>query len=175
MKKSNWIIFLTNGFIAILFGLLALLMPHETILTTTIYIGLVIFIGGLITLYVAYKNFKAKKPYMLLMTEALFAIAIGAVIAFSPKTSLQVVFILVGVWAVILGLFQIIISVQMRKKTSNHGLFTINGIITLAFGLLLFFDPFGAIRALLAIIGIIAIAAGILMIYLAFKVRGIKE
>jgi uncharacterized membrane protein HdeD (DUF308 family) len=175
MKKSSWVIFLTNGLIAILFGMLALLVPHDTILATTIYVGLVILIAGLITLYVTYKNFKAKKPYMLLMAEGLFALAIGAIIAFYPKSSLYIFLILVGIWAVIMGLFQIIIAVQMRKKTSNHSLFTINGIITLVFGLLLFFDPFGAIKALFVIIGLIAVVAGVLMLYLAIKVKRIKE
>jgi uncharacterized membrane protein HdeD (DUF308 family) len=175
MKKSNWVVFLINGVIAIIFGLLALLVPHETILTTTIYFGLFILFAGLITLYVAYKNFKAKKPYLLLMAEGIFAVVVGAVIAFYPKSSLYIFLILVGIWAVIMGLFQIIISVQMKKKTSNHGLFTINGVITLVFGLLLFFDPFGAIKALLTIIGLIAVVAGLLMLYLAIKVKGIKD
>ncbi|MCU0370217.1 MAG: DUF308 domain-containing protein, partial [Bacteroidales bacterium] len=160
MKKSNWVIFFVNGIIAIVFGLLALLVPHETILTTTIYFGLFILLAGLITLYVSYKNSRAKKPYLLLMAEGILAVVVGGVIAFYPKSSLFIFLIMVGVWAVIMGLFQIVIAVQMRKKVSRHSLFTINGIITLVFGILLFFNPFGAVKALMAVIGLIALAAG---------------
>jgi uncharacterized membrane protein HdeD (DUF308 family) len=175
MKRSNWVIFFVNGLIAILFGLLALSVPVETIVTLTIYFGFVILIGGLIMFYFSYKTMKNKKPYLLLMAEAILAILIGAVIAFYPKGSLQVFLILVGIWASIIGLLQIIVAVQMRKKVSNHGMFTINGILTLVFGLLLFYNPMGAMKALFMVIGIIALISGVLLVYLGIKVRGIKE
>jgi uncharacterized membrane protein HdeD (DUF308 family) len=175
MKKSNWIVFLVNGLIAILFGLLALLVPTETIMTLTIYFGIIILLGGLIMFYFSIKNMKAQKTYLLLMAEAILAILIGAVIAFYPKGSLQIFLVMVGIWATIIGLLQIIVAVQMRKKVSNHSMFTLNGVITLVFGLLLFFNPLGAIKALFMVIGLLALAAGVLLVYLGFKVKGIKE
>jgi uncharacterized membrane protein HdeD (DUF308 family) len=172
MKKANWIIFLVNGVIAILFGLLALLVPVGTILTLTIYFGLLILLGGLIIFYFSFKSMREQKPYLLLMTEAIFAILLGAVIAFYPKGSLQIFLILIGIWATIMGLLQIIVAVQMKGKVSNHGMFTLNGIITLVFGLLLFFNPMGTIKALFVIIGLLALVAGLLLVYLAFKIKG---
>ncbi|MCK9400312.1 MAG: DUF308 domain-containing protein [Bacteroidales bacterium] len=172
MKKTNWIIFLVNGVIAILFGLLALLVPAETIVSLTIYFGLLILLGGLILFYFSYKNLRAEKPYLLLMAEAILAILIGAVIVFYPKSSLQIFLIMIGIWATIMGLLQIIIAVQMKGKVRNSSLFTLNGVITLVFGLLLFFNPMGAIEALFIVIGLLALIAGLLLVYLAFKIRG---
>ena len=175
MKKSNWIIFLVNGLIAILFGLLALFVPVETIVTLTIYFGIFLLSAGLVMFYFSYKNMKARKSYLLLMSEAILAIIIGAVIAFYPSGSLKIFLVLVGIWATIIGLLQIIVAVQMRKKTSNHSMFTINGILTLVFGLLLFYNPLGAIKALFMVIGLIALVSGVLLVYLGFKVKGIRE
>jgi uncharacterized membrane protein HdeD (DUF308 family) len=175
MKKSNWITFFVNGLIAILFGLLALFVPTETIMTLTMYFGIIILLGGLVMFYFSYKNMKAQKTYLLLMAQAILAILIGAVIAFYPKGSLQIFLVMVGIWATIIGLLQIIVAVQMRKKVSNHSMFTLNGVITLVFGLLLFFNPLGAIKALFMVIGLLALAAGVLLVYLGFKVKGIKE
>jgi uncharacterized membrane protein HdeD (DUF308 family) len=174
MKKSNWSIFLVNGLIAILFGLLVLLVP-EKIVTLTMFFGILVLIGGLILFYISYRNLKAKKSYLLMMSEAIFAFLVGAVIAFYPGLSLQIFLVMIGIWATIIGLFQIIISVRMKGKVSNHGMFTINGVITLVFGLLLFFNPQGTIKALFSIIGVLAIIAGLLLFYLAFKVRGVKD
>jgi len=129
----------------------------------------------LIMFYAAYNSMKKKKSYLLLMVEAIFAILIGAVIAISPGNSLNLFLILVGIWAVAMGLLQIIVAVQMRKKVSNHNLFTLNGIITLVFGLLLFYHPMGTAKALLIVIGILALGAGVLLVYLGFKVKGVKE
>lgn len=172
MKKTNWIIFLVNGVIAILFGILALLVPAETILTLTIYFGLLILLGGLILFYVSYKNLRSEKPYLLLMSEAIFAILIGAVITFYPKSSLQIFLIMIGIWATIMGLLQIIVAVQMKGKVSHHSIFTLNGVITLVFGLLLFFNVMGAIKALFIVIGTLALISGLMLVYLAFKIRG---
>ena len=175
MKKSNWSIFMVNGIIAILFGLLALLVPIETIVTLTVYFGVLILLGGLIMFYFSYRNMRQRKTYLLLMAEAILAFLIGAVITFYPKGSLEIFLILVGVWATIIGLLQIIVAVQMKGKTTNHSLFTLNGIITLVFGLLLFFNPMGAIKALFIVIGLLALAAGLLLVFLGFKVKGIAE
>jgi len=175
MKKSNWVIFLVNGIIAVLFGLMALFVPMTTIITLTKYFGIVLILGGLIMFYFSYQNMKAGKTYVLYMTEAFLAVIVGATILFYPKGSLQIFLILIGVWATIVGLLQIIIAVQMKKKVSNHGLFTINGVITLVFGLLLFFNPTGSIKVLFMVIGVIAVIAGLLLVYLGIKVKSMKE
>jgi uncharacterized membrane protein HdeD (DUF308 family) len=174
MKKSNWSIFLVNGLIAVLFGLLVLFVP-EKIVTLTKYFGILVLLGGLIMFFFSYRNMQAKKSYLLLMSEAILAFLVGAVIAFYPSETLRIFLIMIGIWATIIGLLQIIVSVQMRKKVNNHEMFTINGVITLVFGLLLFYNPLGAIKLLFTIIGLLALIAGILLVYLAFKVKGIVE
>jgi uncharacterized membrane protein HdeD (DUF308 family) len=175
MKRSNWVIFVTNGIIAILFGCLLLFVPGETILGLVRIFGIILLIAGIIMFYASYTTMKAKKSYLLLMTEAIFAILLGLVIIINPGGSLSLFLILVGIWAAALGLLQIIISVQMRKKVANHMLFTLNGVITLVFGLLLFYNPMGTAKALVTIVGILALAAGILLIYLGFKVKAVKD
>jgi uncharacterized membrane protein HdeD (DUF308 family) len=175
MKRSNWVIFVTNGIIAILFGCLLLFVPGETILGLVRIFGIILLIAGIIMFYASYTTMKAKKSYLLLMAEAIFAILLGLVIIINPGGSLSLFLILVGIWAAALGLLQIIISVQMRKKVANHMLFTLNGVITLVFGLLLFYNPMGTAKALVTIVGILALAAGILLIYLGFKVKAVKD
>jgi len=167
--------FLVNGLIAILFGLLLLFVPDSTILRLVRIFGIIILAGGSIIFYSSYKSMKARKSYLLLMIEAIVAILIGAIIAITPGKSLNLFLILVGIWATFMGLLQIITAVQMRKKVSNHSLFTINGVITLVFGLLLFYSPMGTARVLLIMIGVLALAAGILLVYLGFKVKSIKD
>ncbi len=175
MKKANWSIFLTNGLIAILFGLLALLVPVATILTLTIYFGLLIILAGLIMFYSSYRNMQAKKPYMLLMTEAILSIIVGVIIAFYPSSTLYILSMIIGIWAVIIALWQIIVAVRMKGKVSYHGMFTLNGVITLVFGLLLLYNPEGTIKFLFSVIGVLAIIAGLLLVFLSFKVKGIAE
>lgn len=175
MKKNNWIMFVLNGLIAILFGLLIIFINEETIIKIALYFGLLILFAGGILLIVSIRNMKREKPHSLLLAESIAAILIGAVIAFYPQQSLKIFLILIGVWATIIGLMQIIMAVQMKNKIQNHNLFTINGVVTLVMGLLLFFNPLGAIKALLIIIGLLALVSGILLIYMGFQVKASKQ
>jgi uncharacterized membrane protein HdeD (DUF308 family) len=175
MKKSSWIIFITNGVIALLFGLLLLLMKQATILGLVRIFGVVLLAAGLIMFYFSYRNMKAGKSYVIIMIEAVVAALIGLIIAINPGRSLNLFLTLLGVWAAIMGLLQIVFAVRMRKKVSQPFLFTLNGIITLVVGLLLFYSPRATFGTLTAIIGVLALAAGLLMIFLGIKLKGVKE
>jgi uncharacterized membrane protein HdeD (DUF308 family) len=175
MRKNNWFMFIVNGLIAILFGLL-MLFGWNNILNLILYFGLLVLAGGVILMIVAVSNMKKEKPHALLLTEAIAAILIGAIIAFWPDKSLKIFLVLIGLWATIMGLLQIILAIQMKNKVSNHNFFTINGVITLVFGLLLFFiNPVTVVKLLVSVIGLIALAAGLFLVYLGFKVKGAKE
>ena len=175
MKKSNWVLFVTNGLIAILFGVLVLFVDQATIISLVRIFGVVLLVAGLVLFYYAYRSMKVKNSYLLLMIQAIVAVLIGLIVAINPGQSLNLFLTLVGIWAAIMGLLQIIVAIRLRKKVTNHLLFTLNGIITLMVGLLLFYSPMATLGTLLMIVGVLALVAGVVMVYLGVKVRGVKE
>lgn len=175
MKKSNWYIFLLNGLVAIFFGMLLLVTPMSTIVAWTLYFGLLVMLSGLIMFFIAYRNMKSKKSYTVMMIESILAFLIGGVIVFYPRSTWDVFLVMIGIWATMMGLLQIVMAVRMQKKVSHHSLFTINGVITLVFGLLLLINPIPTSRVLFIIIGLLAVVAGVMLLYLAVKVKGVKE
>jgi len=116
MNKNTRRIFLINGIIALLFGMLLLIVPAKEMLSILGSVGQVLF----------------------------------------------------GTWAVILGLLQIILAPRLRKKVRHHLLLTINGIITLAFGLLLFYYPLELGKAVTLATGAMAVIAGMMMVLRGF-------
>ncbi len=175
MKKNNWVLFVTNGVIAILFGLLVLFVGQATIISVVRIFGVVLVLAGLVLFYNSYRSMKLKNSYLVVMIQAIVAVLIGLIIAINPGQSLNLFLTLFGIWAAIMGLLQIIFAIRLRKKISNHLLFTFNGIITLVFGLLLFYSPIATLSSLLVIVGVLALLAGAVMVYLGLKVRGIRE
>lgn len=171
MKKINWSLYVINGVIAMLFGLLAIAVPRETIKTLALYFGLLVLAGGIFLLLLSIRNIKNKKPYSVQLVQAILAILIGLIIIFLPGETVQVFLVLIGIWAAIAGMTQIIVAVRMKGVIANHGLFTLNGIITLIFGLLLFFNPMAMAAFFMTLIGILALVAGILLVYLGFAVK----
>ncbi len=171
MKKSNWSVFLFNGVIAILFGLLMLIESQEGIIRLMRYFGILMIIVGALMALIAYTNNKRRKPYLALMASALVTIGAGAIIAFLPEKSLKIFLVLVGAWAVLAGLYQIIIAVRMKGRVSQHQLFTVNGVVTLVFGILLLINPMATAILVMRIIGILALVSGVLLLYLGVKIR----
>jgi uncharacterized membrane protein HdeD (DUF308 family) len=173
MKQSNWLTFLINGILALIIGLLLLFVPGETILTLTRYFAILLMIAGVVLLIIAIRNIRTDQPYILLLTEALAALLIGILLLVYTRQSLEFFVILLGIWALIIGIVQVILSMKFKDKISNYSLLMINGFLTALLGILLFLNPFGAVKIIAVLVGILALGVGILLIYFAFRVKNL--
>jgi uncharacterized membrane protein HdeD (DUF308 family) len=174
MKQSNWLTFLINGIIALIIGLLLLFVPNETILTITKYFAILLMIAGVVLLSVAIRNLRSDLPYILLMAEAVAAILIGLLLIIYTRQSLEMFVILMGIWALIIGIVQMILAVRLKEKIGNYSLLLINGILTAALGIMLFFNPFQSLIVLGYIVGVLAVGVGILLIYFSVRIKTIE-
>jgi len=173
MKQSNWLTFLINGILALIIGLLLLFVPGETILTLTRYFAILLMIAGVVLLIIAIRNIRTDQPYILLLTEALAALLIGILLLIYTRQSLEFFVILLGIWALIIGIVQVILSMKFRDKIANYSLLMINGFLTALLGILLFLNPFGAVKIIGVLVGILALGVGILLIYFAFRIKSL--
>ena len=173
-RYSNWWFLALNGIIAILFGLLVLLYTQETIKTLVFYFGVVILLTGLALLGTAIINLKKEKKTGMLLFESIVTVAIGIIIMFFPQNSLEFFLILIGVWAVILGIVQLIILINVKGEFAGKNIFLFNGLLTLAMGVILFFDPFSVAEFLVKVIGVFSLLFGCILIYLSFVLHRIK-
>ncbi len=169
--QKNWWLLTINGVIAILLGAFALFSPHGTLITIAKYFGVLLLISALIMGIGAYVNKQKQKSYTLLMIEAIVSLVLGVIILFFTKQTLELFVILIGIWAIILGVIQLVILTGASTSKSNKRVLLINGLLTLLFGILVFFNPFQAEIIFTRIIGVIALAFGILMIYISFQIR----
>ena len=104
------------------------------------------------------------------MAEAIFAILIGAVIAFYPKESLQIFLIMIGIWAAIMGLLQIIVAVQMKEESQQSQYVHPERGDHAGLWPVIVFNPMGAIKPY-SWLSDYWPGAGLLLVYLGFKVR----
>ena len=78
----------------------------------------------------------------------------------------------IGAWAVVSGIFEIIGAVRLRKEIDNEWMLILHGVVTVLFGIMLMAWPVTSALALIWVIGAYAIAAGVIMIALAFRLKG---
>ncbi len=178
MKTSlvnNWWLLSLNGVIAILYGLMAIFVPSGTLLTIVMYFGIVILIIGVSMLIGAINSARNQLPYMSDLISSVLTIAIGALLTFYTQKSLEIFVIVVGSWAILLGIFQLYIMSRMDKTSGSKNTLLINGLITLAFGVVLFLNPFASAAFMVVVSGVLAFIVGIILIALSVKLRNFEK
>jgi uncharacterized membrane protein HdeD (DUF308 family) len=166
---------LINGIIAILFGLFAIFVPEETSTTVAMYFGIVLLIGGGFGLVNAINLMKRKHDYLSPLVNSIVGILVGLFIVIYTNRSLEIFAIILGIWAVILGFVQFFIALNLFPSGRNKNIIIFNSIITLVFGLILFFNPFNSVVALIFLVGALALIFGGVLVYFSFIIGSISE
>jgi uncharacterized membrane protein HdeD (DUF308 family) len=172
--KKNWWFLVINGVIAILFGIFLLFFDTDLIKVIMIYIGIGGTAMGAILLIAAIRNIKKDKQAGMLLFESILTVVIGLILVLFPSFSMKFFLIIIGVWAIILGIVQLAILINVKEKFPSKNILLFNGLLTIVLGVLLFFDPVNTAGFLLKILGVFAILFGILMIYFGFVLKTIK-
>jgi len=173
--KKNWWFLVINGLIAILVGIFLMFFNNDMISAVVRYIGIGIMVVGAILLFVAIRNLRADKHAGMLLFESILTLVIGLIMLLFPDFSLKVFLIIIGVWAVILGLTQLVILINIKEKITGKNLLFFNGLLTVVLGVMLFFDPITTLGIMMKILGAFAMLFGILMIYFGFVLKTIKR
>jgi uncharacterized membrane protein HdeD (DUF308 family) len=174
-RSKNWWFLAVNGGIFILFGLLMLFFTQETILTMIKYFGILLLAGGAVLLFIGINNIRKDRSAAMILGEAIASIAIGLALLLFPQATVALFLMLIGIWAIIIGIIQLVIIVNIKGILANKNVLLLNGLLTIGLGILLLFNPFDWAVFMGKIIGICSALFGILLVYFAFMVRNIKN
>ncbi len=169
-SKNRWFLAI-NGIIAILFGLLLLLFTQKTILSVVFFSGFILVLGGLCFLLIAIYQLRKDRNVIMLIFQSIFSIAIGLIIMLFKEQSLHLFLILLGVWAIIVGIFQLTFLISGKRNISNKSVILFNGLLTITLGIVLIVEKEEIPVFLTKVLGAFATLFGIVMIYLSFILR----
>jgi uncharacterized membrane protein HdeD (DUF308 family) len=170
-KKASelWWTFLVRGGIALLLGTAALFWP-----TSSISILLRLF-GLFLVLDAALWIFGARRTSDDIASSApgLLSGLIGLALLLVPATSAQLVFVLMGVWALIAGAGYLLTWWRASSEDPSRDSSRNVGLFALAGGLVLLFWPGTGVVALGWALAILAFAVALVMFFLASRFRRI--
>ncbi len=172
---NNWWLLSLNGIIAILYGLMAIFVPSNTLITIVMYFGIVVLIIGASLLIGAINSARNELPYVSDLISAIVTIGVGAILTFYTQRSLEIFVIIIGSWAILLGIFQLYIMMKMDSASNSKNTLLVNGLITLIFGVVLFFNPFASATFMVVISGVLAFIIGIILIALSVKLKNFEK
>jgi uncharacterized membrane protein HdeD (DUF308 family) len=165
---AKWWAFALRGIAAIVFGLLAIFLPGLTLIALVLLFAAYAIADGIFAIVGGFRA-RAGSPdwWMILAGIAGVLVGVLAVIWPGPMTFALLVFI--GSWAIVTGAFEIAAAFRFRDRIRGEWLIALDGIVSIAFGLLILLAPGAGALALVWLIGGYAIASGIVLLALAIR------
>ena len=171
----NWGWVVLRGVAGVLFGVLAFVWPGLTLAALVIVWGAYALADGVLALISAWRVRDQGKPFWAMAIVGLLGIAAGVVTFIWPGITAFVLLLFIAAWAVVMGVFQIIAAIRLRKEIEGEWLLIASGVLSLLFGLVLIVQPGTGALALLFVIGVYAILYGLIEVWLSLKLRGLSR
>ena len=140
MFKSLSTSLIWRGVLAVAVGVVALAWPGVTILALVILFAIFAFIAAGMEAVRAFSSEKAG-PVMGHLLLGLVDVAAGVIALAWPGPTALVLVLLVGAWAMVAGLVEIYAGFQAGETAGTRALFFVSGLISIAFGIVLFARP----------------------------------
>ena len=171
LAKKIWIFAIIRGVLAIIFGLIALFSPIATALALAIVIGVYAIVNGVFDIIEAIRHRGSSSMVFRIVLGAV-SILFGILVLVWPGISLAILVIMVGIWAIIIGILQIVSSVRHRAIPNSGWVWgIIGGALSILFGILVLIWPGTGLVTIIWIIGIWAIVWGVTLIVLGVQLR----
>jgi uncharacterized membrane protein HdeD (DUF308 family) len=174
--SENWWLILLRGIAAIAFGVLAFVWPGITLFALVLLWAAYAVLDGIFALWAAIAGKGA--DWALRWWFALVGVAgiVAGVLAFAwPDVTALVLLMVIAGWAIVIGALQIWGAIELRKEIENEWWLLLSGVLSIAFGGILFAQPAAGALAVVWIIGWYAILLGCLYLVLAFRLRSYKS
>ena len=166
-----WWLLLLRGIAGIIFGILAFVWPGITLLTLAILYGAFAFVDGVLSLIAAFTGSAKPVPTWWLVVVGLLGIGAGVVTFAWPVLTAIVLVLIIGAWALVHGIFEIIGAIQLRKEIDNEWWLILSGAVSVLFGLIVLFAPGAGALGLIWAIAAYSIVFGVTFVALALKLR----
>ena len=171
--REHWKLFLIEGIILIILGILAILVPPLATIAVTILIGWLFLISGVAGLITTFGARNAPGFWWSLLS-ALLGIAAGLVLLVWPLSGAISLTLLLIVFFIIEGVLSIMYAVEHKRElTGQWGWMLVSGIIDLILAAMIWGGlPSTAAWALGLLVGINMLFGGSAMIAMAMHARG---
>jgi uncharacterized membrane protein HdeD (DUF308 family) len=173
--SRNWWVLALRGALAILFGIVLLLFPPLVIQTMVLFFGAYAFVDGIFAVWTAFQN-RGKERWWVGLLEGILGIVAGIVVflypSFATITAVFFVLYIIAFWAITTGIMQIWSAIQLRKEIQGEFWLGLSGLLSVIFGIFLILAPGAGVLAVVTIIAAYSIIFGAMLLFLAFRVRG---
>lgn len=152
-----------------MFGLLTFLLPGITLVTLVLLFGAYALVDGVFNVIA---SFRTASHHWALLLEGVIGIIAGILTFAWPAITALTLLYLIAFWALFTGILEIVAGIRLRKAITNEWLLIVMGVLSSLFGVLILLAPGTGALAIVLWIGAYALVFGIILMMLAFRLRG---
>jgi uncharacterized membrane protein HdeD (DUF308 family) len=171
----NWWVVALRGVLAIIFGVLALLWPAMTLAVLVILFGAYVLVDGIFAVIGGFSMAGQRERWWVMVLEGIAGIIIGLITFFSPGVTALVLLYYIAAWAIITGVLEIVTAIRLRREIEGEWAMGLAGAASILLGVFLIIQPGAGAIGLIWWIGSLSIVFGVLLVVLAFRLRGLAD
>jgi uncharacterized membrane protein HdeD (DUF308 family) len=169
---AHWKLYLTEGVVLVVLGVIAILLPPIATLAVTILLGWLFLVSGVVGLFTTFRLRQAPGFWWSLIS-AVLGVMVGFVLLASPLSgAISLTFLLVAFF-MIEGVASIMFSLDHKRELSGRwGWMLMSGVIDLVLGVMILAGlPSTAAWAIGLLVGINMVFGGAALIAMALHAR----
>jgi uncharacterized membrane protein HdeD (DUF308 family) len=168
---GHWKLFLAEGVVMMVLGLLAIAVPNIASLAIAILIGWLFFAAGIFrTLTVL--NSRRRPGFGWSLATALLAVALGLILLIRPVAGVLTLTLALGVFFLLEGILSILVALEFRPHLPSWGWVLFNGLVDLLLAYLIWQGwPSSAAWAIGLLAGINMVFLGLSLVMTALAAR----
>jgi uncharacterized membrane protein HdeD (DUF308 family) len=166
-----WKVAAVRGALAIAFAVVILVWPKIGLTTLIALFGAFALVMGVGTIVGAVNLPIRRGERAWLVFEGLLGIAVGVVVFVWPGLSALGLLYAIAAWAIALGLFETVLAFVLPLSGGRSLLAVLGGLLSIAFGVVMFAHPGAGAVAVLALVAALALVTGVMQIAFALELR----
>jgi uncharacterized membrane protein HdeD (DUF308 family) len=170
LLAQNWWAIALRGVFAIIFGIIALLMPGAAMLALVLLFAAYLLVDGIFAIIAGVRAARSQERWGWLIFEGIVDLVTGVIAVLWPLITIVAFVFLMGAWAIVTGALLLAASYRLNIP---HGrwLMALAGAISVIWGVLLIIWPLIGALVLTWWMAAYALIFGVAMLVLAFRLR----
>ena len=170
-----WWVLVLRGIVSIVFALFAFLNPKIAFEALILLLGVFLLADGATAVYLGARMRGHDDDWWVTLMEGALGVGLGLLALVNPELTAAGLVLILAVWLLVTGVFEVGAAVKLRKEIDNEWLLGGAGAVSILLGILMIVNPnFGAVSIVLWI-GVYALLFGLLLLGLGMKVRRLHQ
>ena len=162
-----------RGILGIAFAVIILVWPSIGLSTLIALFGAFALVSGLSTIAGAFRLPIERGQRAWLVVDGLLGVIVGVVVFIWPGLSALGLLYAIAAWAIAFGVFELGLAFSLPLSGRRRLLLALSGLLSAAFGVIMFSHPGAGAVALLALVAAFAFVTGVMQIAFAVELRRI--